>query len=96
MYSQAEIGSALSCLRIFKQAYKEENGTITVGDMRDLIDKINLIEDCVKKQKNIPTNDKKQFGLFGKMKRIKHCRICNTVVDKTCEQFCFNCGQRFC
>ena len=96
MYNQSEIGSALTCLRTFKEAYKEENRVISIGDIKDLIDKIDLIEDCIKKQKNIPTNDEKQFGIFGKRKRIKHCRICNAVVDATYGQFCSECGQRFC
>ena len=94
MYSQAEIGSALTCLRTFKEAYKEENGVISIGDIRDLIDKIDLIEDCVKKQKDVPIEKEIQFGLFRK-KLVYCCRLCGAEINYD-GQFCSECGQKFC
>ena len=95
-YSRAELGSALCCLRTFKQAYSEENGKVTIGDIRDLIDRIDLLEYCVKKQKDIPTDAERHFSFFGKMKWIKRCRSCKTIVNSIHGQFCPNCGQKFC
>ena len=46
------INSALNCLREFKQSYKEENGVVTIGSVRDLIDNIDLIENCVMTKSN--------------------------------------------
>lgn len=97
MYKQNEINDALLCLISFKQGYKEENGTITIGEIKGLIDKIDLIKDCVEKQRRIPTNDVPRFNLFGELKQIYHyCASCNSIVDSTCgNKFCPKCGQRF-
>ena len=89
-----DINNTLFYLREFKQAYKEENGVITVGDIRTLIDRIDLIEECIKKQKDIPIRRRKQFKLFGKVERTKHCRLCDTMLEYV--NYCPECGQRFC
>ena len=94
--TQINISSTLSCLRTFKQAYKEENGVINIGDIRDLIDKIDLIESCVNKQKEIPTDNEKEFSLFGKMKWNHFCPSCGAVFHKENGQFCSKCGQKCC
>ena len=91
------INSALKCLREFKQSYKEENGVVTIGSIRDLIDNIDLIENCVMKQKAIPVKPEKHFKLFGEMEWIKHCQCCGAVVyPEREEQFCIECGQKCC
>lgn len=95
-YSQIEINSALGCLMAFKQAYKEEDGVITIGNIRDLIDKIDLIEKCVRKQKNIPADAEKHFKFFGKMEWVKYCPSCGTILHPENDQkFCSMCGQKF-
>lgn len=92
-----EINSALYCLMDFKRAYKEENGTITIGDIRDLIDNIDIIEECVRKQKRVPATAERHFGFLGKMEWIKHCPSCGTMVNpENGQKFCSMCGQKFC
>lgn len=89
-----DISSVLCCLREFKQGYKEENGVITIGNIRDLVDKIDFIEECIKKQKDIPVKRKRCFSLFGKWKWIKYCQSCGNTVEYG--KYCSECGQRFC
>lgn len=70
-------------------------GVITVGDIDDLIANMDTIEKCMRKQKRIPTNDEREFGLFGKSKIIHHCGICGSNVYST-YTYCPQCGQKFC
>lgn len=61
-----KINAALIFIQQFKIAYSNENGVITVGDIDDLMANMDTIEECVRKQKRIPTNIEEEFGLFGK------------------------------
>ena len=45
--------------------------TFQIKPIRELIDNIDLIENCVMKQKAIPVKPEKHFKLFGKMEWIK-------------------------
>lgn len=67
MYEE-EINAALISIQQFKIAYSNENGVITVGDIKDLMANIDTIEECVRKQKRIPTTNEREFGLLGKQK----------------------------
>ena len=89
------MSNTLSCLRIFKQEYKEENSMLTVGDIRNLIDKIDLIEYCINKQKSIPLKKEKHFKLFGKIEWFTYCGSCGKMVDSKQGCFCPKCGQKF-
>lgn len=55
MYEE-EINAALISIQQFKIAYSNENGVITVGDIKDLMANIDTIEECVRKQKENPHN----------------------------------------
>lgn len=94
MRNEENICSALTAN--YRRGYKVEHGTITVGDIENLIDNIDLIIDCVRKQKAIPTIDEKYFIMFKKTEIIKSCRTCNSIVDVSKGQFCSKCGQKFC
>lgn len=96
MHNEINLSSALIALDNYRRGYKVEHGTITVGDIEGLIDNIDFIIACVKKQKAIPTNDKKYYKMFGKMEWIKCCRTCDSIVDISNGQFCSKCGQKFC
>ncbi|MGN1177023.1 MAG: hypothetical protein ACI4S1_16385 [Roseburia sp.] len=94
-YNQDKINSAICCLMDFKKSYKENNGTITIGDIRDLINNIDFIEKCVKKQKYIPTNAEKHFKLFGKMEWVEYCPSCSNIIHSgKGQRYCSNCGQK--
>lgn len=95
-YNTAEISSALASLREFIQDYEEKDGIQRVGDISDLVDKADVIEFCMNKQRNVPANAVKQFKLFGKMEWIKFCNTCGTRLDSEQGCFCPKCGQRFC
>ena len=86
------INNVLFLLREFKQAYKEENGVVTIGNIRDLVDEIELIEECVKKQKEVPTKIKKSIGMFGRWRLIRHCGLCDAVIEHG--HYCPACGQK--
>lgn len=90
-----EINAALISIQQFKIAYSNINGVVTVGDIEDLMANINTIEECVRKQKRIPTNNERKFGLFGKSTIIHQCRICGSNVYST-NIYCPQCGQKFC
>ena len=66
-----EINAALISIQQFKIAYSNENGVITVGDIENLMANIDTIEECVRKQKRIPTTTEREFGLFGKSKIVQ-------------------------
>lgn len=90
-----EINAALISIQQFKIAYSNENGVITVGDIKDLMANIDTIEECVRKQKRIPTINEREFGLFGKLKIVHRCSICGSNVYST-NIYCPQCGQKFC
>lgn len=90
-----EINAALISIQQFKIAYSNINGVITVGDIENLMANINTIEECVKKQKKIPTTTEREYGLFGKSKIVHRCRICGSNVYYT-NVYCPQCGQKFC
>mgnify|MGYP000012149982 FL=1 len=92
---EGKINAALISIQQFKIAYSNENGVITVGDIDDLMANIDTIEECVRKQKRIPTNNERKFGLFGKSTIIHQCRICGSNVYST-NIYCPQCGQKFC
>ena len=89
-----EINAALISIQQFKIAYSNINGVVTVGDIEDLMANINTIEECVRKQKRIPTTTEREFGLFGKSKIVHQCRTCGTNVSST-NIYCPQCGQKF-
>lgn len=90
-----KINAALFSIQQFKIAYSNENGVITVGDIDDLMANMDTIEECVRKQKRIPTTTEREFGLFGKSKIVHYCRICGANVYST-NVYCIQCGQKFC
>lgn len=92
---QMRIDNVLSCLRIFKQAYKKEYGIVTIGDIRNLIDNIDFIEDCIRKQKSIPVDVEKHITMLGKNKLFYRCHSCKSIVEHG-DNFCSNCGQKIC
>lgn len=94
MYEE-EINAALISIQQFKIAYSNENGVITVGDIKDLMANIDTIEECVRKQKRIPTTNEREFGLVGKSKIVHRCSICGSNVYST-NTYCPQCGQKFC
>lgn len=94
MYEE-EINAALISIQQFKIAYSNENGVIAVGDIEDLMANIDTIEECVRKQKRIPTTNEREFGLLGKSKIVHRCSICGSNVYST-NTYCPQCGQKFC
>lgn len=90
---QSEISKTLSILRVFKEAYKEENGVITIGEIQDLVGKIDLIVKCVQKQKNKPTKVKRTFRIFGRENKIFYCGSCLSEVGVD-HIYCPTCGQK--
>ena len=90
---QSELCETLSILRIFREAYKEENGVITIGEIRDLVDKINFIEKCVQKQKRKPMEIERTFGIFGRENKIYRCGSCLSEVSVN-HIYCPICGQK--
>ena len=90
-----KINAALFSIQQFKIAYSNENGVITVGDIDDLMANIDTIEECVRKQKRIPTTNEREFGLFGKSKIVHRCSICGSNVYSA-NVYCPQCGQKFC
>lgn len=92
---ESKINAALNALCNFKMAYSNENGIITVGDIADLMTNIDTIEECVRKQKRIPINAERKFGLFGKSKIVRHCRKCGSDISSS-DMYCHKCGQKAC
>lgn len=90
-----KINTALISIQQFKIAYSNENGVITVGDIDDLMANMDTIEECVRKQKRIPTTTEREFSLFGKSKIVHYCRICGSNVYST-NVYSPQCGQKFC
>lgn len=90
-----KINTALISIQQFKIAYSNENGVITVGDIDDLMANMDTIEECIIKQKRIPTNNEREFGLLGKSKIVHRCSICGSNVYST-NTYCPQCGQKFC
>lgn len=90
---QAELANTLSILRIFKYAYKEENGVITIGEIKDLVDKIDLIEKCVCKQKRRPIHIKRTVGIFGRTNEHYNCPSCLSEIEEV-QNYCPVCGQK--
>ena len=90
-----KINAALISIQQFKIAYSNENGVITVGDIDDLMANMDTIEECVRKQKRIPNNAKRKFGLFGKSKIVRHCRKCGSDISSS-DMYCHKCGQKAC
>lgn len=70
-----KINAALISIQQFKIAYSNENGVITVGDIDDLMANMETIEECIIKQKRIPTTNEREFGLLGKSKIVHRCSI---------------------
>lgn len=93
MYEE-EINAALISVQQFKIAYSNENGVITVGDIKDLMANIDTIEECVRKQKRIPTTNEREFVLLGKSKIVHRCSICGSNVYSI-NTYCPQCGQKF-
>lgn len=94
MYEE-EINAALISIQQFKISYSNENGIITVGDIEDLMANIDTIEECVRKQRRFPTNNKREFSLFGKSTIVHQCGICGSNVYST-NTYCPQCGQKLC
>lgn len=92
----SDYSRALSCLEEFARTYKDENGVMTVGNIRDLINHIDLIKDCVNKRRCIPTKNKMHFKLFGYSEWVKYCGSCGSRVYSEQGGYCPKCGQRFC
>lgn len=90
----SEICDALTCLRNLKQDY--EANRIIIGNIENLVDQIEFLEYCVNKQKRVPTKEMVDAKIFGKPKKIKYCRTCETKVDEGQGYFCPKCGQKFC
>jgi len=89
-----KVNRCLSILRIYKDSYKEKDGVVTVGDVRDLIENIDFIEECVSKQKReIPNKIKRKKFFSEKYKEINLCRVCNNTLDLG-DNYCSKCGQR--
>ena len=89
------ISSLLNILITFKLAYKEENGVIIIGDIRDLINNIDLLEECVRKQKRLPMNVELKQRLFGNIYKVYSCPSCGfEFSEKMGCNFCSNCGQK--
>lgn len=92
----SDYSRVLCLLDEFKRAYKEENGVLTVGNIENLVNYVELIKDCVNKRRDKPTKNEKIFKLFGKMEWIKYCSSCGAMVDSEQGYYCPKCGQRFC
>lgn len=90
-----KINAALISIQQFKIAYSNGNGVITVGDIDDLMANMDTIEECIIKQKRIPTTNEREFGLLGKSKIVHRCSICGSNVYST-NTYCPQCGQKFC
>lgn len=90
-----KINAALTALYQFKIAYNNKDGIMTIGDIEDLMANMDTIEECVKKQKRIPTNIEKEFGLFGKKSIVHHCRKCGSYISLS-DIYCHKCGQKVC
>lgn len=90
-----KINAALTALYQFKIAYNNKDGIMTIGDIDDLMANMDTIEECVRKQKRIPTTTEREFGLFGKSKIVHYCKICGDNVYST-NIYCPQCGQKFC
>lgn len=90
---QSELSETLSILRIFREAYKEENGVVTIGEIQDLVDKINLIEKCVQKQKHKPMKIERTVGIFGRENKVYCCGSCLSEVSVN-HIYCPICGQK--
>lgn len=90
-----KINAALISIQQFKIAYSNENGVITVGDIDDLMANMDTIEECIIKQKRIPTTNEREFGLLGKSKIVHRCSICGSNVYST-NTYCPQCWQKFC
>lgn len=91
---ERKINVALTALYQFKIAYNNKDGIMTIGDIEDLMANMDTIEECVKKQKRIPTSIEKEFGLFGKS-IVHHCRKCGSNISSS-DIYCHKCGQKVC
>lgn len=94
MYEE-EINATLISIQQFKIAYSNENGVITVGDIKDLMANIDTIEKCVRKQKRIPTTNEREFGLLGKSKIVHRCSICGSNIYILQIHIVLNVGRNF-
>lgn len=93
--NERKINEALTALYQFKIAYSNKNWVMTVGDIDDLMANIDTIEECVRKQKRVPTNFEREFGLFGKSKIVQYCRKCGSNISSS-DIYCHKCGQKAC
>lgn len=94
-YGMGDVSNALFILSIFKEQYTEKDGVITIGDIRNLIDNIDLMKCCLGKQKPIPANYEAQYKLFGELEYIPYCNSCGRRLYPKQGSFCPKCGQMF-
>ena len=94
MYDEfIEANGALSAVRIYKEAYSNKDGVLTVGDITDLMNHIDFIEKCIQKQRRIPTEIIRIRKLFGKDEYIHTCKFCGKIINKG-DNYCSKCGQK--
>lgn len=95
-FRMSDLSMVLCLLEEIKRTYKNKDGILTVGNIEELVNYVELIKDCVYKRREKPAKNEMIFKPFGKIKWVKCCSSCGSRVDSEKGYYCPNCGQRFC